>query len=116
MFLRNLNDLSARLAVQLINSSATAASRLSRGVPDIVGTYTQATGGTLEIEIVDLNQGSEYDLLTVAVAASLAGNLEVTLPGDGFAPAPGDSFQILTAGSVERESRRDSFYRSHRSP
>jgi|GEM_PF-1508011 len=82
------------------NAGGTTAPGLSAGVLDIVGNYTQAAGGTLEIEIGGVNQGSEYDLLTVSGAADLAGSLEVILPDSGFVPAPGDSFQILTAGSV----------------
>ncbi len=84
----------------VVNAGGTTAPGLSAGVLDIVGTYAQAAGGALEIEIAGLNQGSEYDLLTVSGTANLAGNLEVILPSNGFAPAPGDSFQILTAGTV----------------
>jgi hypothetical protein len=73
---------------------------LSVGVLDVVGNYTQVTGSTLEIEIDGLGQGMEYDLLTVSGTASVAGGLDVVLSTDGFAPAPGDRFQILTAGTV----------------
>ncbi len=85
------------------NAGGTTAPGLSVGILDIDGDYTQATGGTLEIEIAGLTQASEYDLLTVSGVATLAGNLEVIISTNGFTPAPGDSFQILTAGSVGGE-------------
>ncbi len=85
----------------VVNSAGTVTPGLSAGQINIVGTYAQPAGGTLEIEIAGLLQGSEYDLLTVSGAASLAGNLDVVISTNGgFAPAPGDSFQILAAGSV----------------
>ena len=85
------------------NAGGSVAPGFSAGVIDIDGNYTQATGGTLEIDIAGLSQGTGYDLLTVSETASLGGHLEVILPGGGFAPVPGDSFQILTAGSVVGE-------------
>ncbi|UCC30706.1 MAG: hypothetical protein JSU86_00210 [Phycisphaerales bacterium] len=87
----------------VLNSSGTTAPGLSTGVLDIDGAYIQGINSALEIDIAGLNQGSEYDLLTVSGTANLAGNLEVNLPTNGFAPVPGDSFQILTAGSVVDE-------------
>ncbi len=84
----------------VVNAGGTAAPGFSAGVIDIDGNYTQTTGGTLAIEICGLTQGSEYDLLTVTDTASLAGNLEVIFPTDGFTPAAGNSFQILASGSV----------------
>ncbi|UCE61086.1 MAG: hypothetical protein JSU63_04915 [Phycisphaerales bacterium] len=87
----------------IIYSEGTAAPGLSKGVLDVVGNYTQVAGGVLEIEIDGLNQGTEYDLVTVSGTASLAGSLEVVLPSSGFAPIPGDSFEVLSAGSVTGE-------------
>ncbi|UCG16914.1 MAG: S-layer family protein [Phycisphaerales bacterium] len=84
----------------VLNVGGTTAPGLSVGVIDIDGSYTQTTGGTLEIEIAGLTQTSEYDLLSVSGVASVAGGLDVIISTNGFAPAPGDSFQILTAGSV----------------
>ncbi|MFH1747890.1 MAG: S-layer family protein [Planctomycetota bacterium] len=80
-------------------NGGTMAPGISAGVIDVVGAYTQTAAGTLESEIAGLSQGSEYDLLAVSGTASLAGNLEVIISA-GFEPMPGDSFQILTAGSV----------------
>jgi hypothetical protein len=87
----------------VLNTGGSAAPGLSAGVLDIDGNYTQTTGGTLEIDIAGLDQGSDYDLLTVSGVATLAGNLEVIISANRFAPVPGDSFQIITAGTVTGE-------------
>jgi hypothetical protein len=86
-----------------INNGGTAAPGLSAGIINIVGTYTQSVGGALEVEINGLGQGTDYDLLTVSSTASLAGSLDVFFPASGFTPLPGDSYEILTAGSVSGE-------------
>jgi T5SS/PEP-CTERM-associated repeat protein len=54
-----------------------------------------ATAG-LDIELGGTTKGSQYDSLTIAGAASLSGDLNVSLLG-GFAPTSGQSFEILTA-------------------
>jgi hypothetical protein len=59
--------------------------------------YTQHLAGTLDIEIGGTTAGSGYDQLTVSGDATLAGTLNVTL--DGFAPALGDTFKIVTCAS-----------------
>jgi T5SS/PEP-CTERM-associated repeat protein len=50
----------------------------------------------LEIELGGLTAGTQYDRVTVAESAVLGGSLEVSLI-NGFTPALGSSFQILTA-------------------
>jgi hypothetical protein len=64
----------------------------------INGTYSQGAGGTLAIDIGGLVVQSQYDQLTVAQAATIAGTLNVALI-NGFVPANGDTFQILVANA-----------------
>jgi T5SS/PEP-CTERM-associated repeat protein len=54
-----------------------------------------ATAG-LDIELGGTAKGSQYDSLTIAGAASLSGDLNVSLL-NGFAPISGQSFNILSA-------------------
>ena len=70
----------------------------SPGTTTITGNYT-INAGTLEIEIGGLIQGTEYDFLDVAGNVDLGGTLDVSLI-DGFVPAPGDAFEIITAASI----------------
>ena len=62
----------------------------------IMGDYTQSTDGVLQIEIAG---PSNADALSVTGAAMVGGTLEIVLL-DGYQPETGDSFDILTAGSV----------------
>lgn len=59
-----------------------------------------AFGGaaTLHVELGGTTAGTQYDLLTVAGTASLAGALDVVLI-NGFAPQAGQQFDVLTYGS-----------------
>jgi fibronectin-binding autotransporter adhesin len=64
-----------------------------------------------QIELGGTTPGSEYDVLDVSGAASLAGTLEVSLLG-GYEPAIGDTFDIITAaggidGTFDIESLPD---------
>lgn len=60
--------------------------------------YQQSALGTLEIEIAG-NGLNDIDRLTATGIAQLNGELELSLLG-GFAPVLGDTFTILTAGSI----------------
>jgi autotransporter-associated beta strand protein len=87
-----------------IRGPVVAAGRIRPG--DGVGTlfleqsYTQATGGGLVIEAGGAaSAGADYDVLIALGAASLAGNLTVTLT-NGYAPASGDTLTVLQAASV----------------
>jgi hypothetical protein len=68
------------------------------GIATINGDYRLASAGTLEIELLGLVPGSEYDQLFVNGLVDLnadlgiGGNLDVVL---GFAPSLGDTFTIL---------------------
>ncbi|MBN2561626.1 MAG: hypothetical protein JXQ75_11920 [Phycisphaerae bacterium] len=53
----------------------------------------------MKIEVGGLIQGTDFDYLDVSGSASLAGTLEVELIG-AFVPEPNDTFEILTAASV----------------
>jgi hypothetical protein len=57
--------------------------------------YQQTSAGTLALEIAGGSPGSQYDQLVVGGAASLAGRLQINLI-NGFAPKPGERFQVLT--------------------
>jgi len=67
------------------------------GTFTIGGAYMQAAGGILEIELGG-TAGGAYDQLAVSGAATLDGTLRFSHIG-GFTPAPGDIFDVLTAGS-----------------
>jgi T5SS/PEP-CTERM-associated repeat protein len=64
-------------------------------VTNISGNFNQAGPGKLKIDISG-NSSSQYDNLAVSGTATLAGSLSVKLKND-FSPAPGDSFDVLTA-------------------
>jgi hypothetical protein len=65
----------------------------------ITKTYTQNTGGALDISIGGTTAGSQYDQVKVTGAASLNGTLNVSLV-NGFTPAVGSQFIIVNAGSL----------------
>jgi hypothetical protein len=69
------------------------------GLLKITGTYTQLSTGTLNVAIGGLTSGTLYSKLSVSGAASLSGTLTVNLI-NGFVPAVGKSFTILTAKSI----------------
>jgi hypothetical protein len=79
------------------------------GVFHIEGTYIQHPAGTLLIELGGVNF-SQFDTLAItsstvagttgAADAALDGSLQVKLV-NGFVPQVGDSFTILTAGSID---------------
>ncbi len=70
---------------------------LSVGMLTVDGDYTQDSSGTLLIELGGTAPGSEHDVLEVTGAASLDGELNVVL--DGYTPAAGDSFAVMTYAS-----------------
>jgi PEP-CTERM motif len=64
-----------------------------------VAALTQPVGGTLEIELGGLFPGTQFDQWLVTGVADLDGTLNVSLIG-GFVPALGQTFNIITAGSI----------------
>jgi len=69
------------------------------GLLKITGTYTQLSTGTLNVAIGGLTSGTQYSKLTISGAASLSGKLTVNMI-NGFVPAVGKTFTILSAKSI----------------
>jgi hypothetical protein len=85
-----------------VNSSGVitpADSAAKTGILTITGAYTQNPAGTLDINIAGTSAGTQFDQLAVTGIASLGGTLNIGLL-NGFVPAVGSTFQILTASSV----------------
>ena len=86
----------------LVNAAGEVAPGNSPGILSVDGNYTQAAGGTLEIELAANGgvAGTDHDRLAVTLAASLDGTLDLQLDG-GYMPTIGDSFAgIVTAGAL----------------
>jgi hypothetical protein len=60
--------------------------------------YTQQSAGVLNIEIGGTAAGVQYDQVTVADLATLAGTLNLSLI-NGYEPNLGDTFTIMTFNS-----------------
>ena len=71
------------------------------GTLAVQNTYTQGSGGTLSIQIAGPTD-SDHGRLAITGAATLGGTLSVTAL-NGYTPARGDSFEILTASSITGE-------------
>lgn len=78
------------------NTGGTVAPGASPGILTIEGDYTQGAAGTLQAEIAGVTAGSGYDRLVVAGTATLDGTLAI-VNDPSFAPAAGNTFDILTA-------------------
>lgn len=64
----------------------------------IDGSYTQASGGGIEIDVTGAPGALQFDALTITQTATLAGTLAVSVENpDG--PALGDVYEILSAAS-----------------
>ncbi len=88
------------VAAPVVNSGGTVSPGLSPGTLTINGPFNQSQGGgTLEIELAGPAQALR-DLLVVNGPATLGGTLRVSLL-DGYSPALGDTFTILTAASIQ---------------
>jgi hypothetical protein len=85
--------------VQSSGSVTPGNSTTETGILSTNGTYTQNAKGSLNVSIGGLTLGSQYDQLAVTNGASLNGTLNIKLI-DGFVPAVGDTFTILTASAV----------------
>ena len=72
---------------------------LSPATLSLSGTYRQSSTGSLEIELGGLTVGSEHDRLAVSGTVNIGGLLSLSLI-DGFSPALGDSFRIMTYNSA----------------
>jgi VCBS repeat-containing protein len=67
----------------------------SAGTLNVSGNYTQAAGGTNEVDVTGTTPGTQFDQLVVASLVSLDGKLKVDT--SGFTPAPTDKFRIIDA-------------------
>jgi hypothetical protein len=84
-----------------VSSSGTvipAASLTTTGKLAITGTYAQSAAGALDANIAGTSSG-QFNVLNVTGATALAGTLNIKLLNN-FVPAPGDTFEILTARKV----------------
>jgi hypothetical protein len=69
------------------------------GLLVVTGDFTQTAAGVLYVQIGGRTAGVDYDQLAVAGRATLNGTLAVALVND-FVPMPGDTFTVLTFGSL----------------
>jgi hypothetical protein len=81
-----------------VTNGGQVAPGLSPAILNETGNYAQTSAGSLAIEIGGLTPGTQHDRLAVTGTATLAGTLTATLI-NGFAPASGDSFTVLTYAS-----------------
>ncbi|WP_423274862.1 beta strand repeat-containing protein, partial [Arcobacter sp. YIC-464] len=75
----------------------------SPGIQNITGDYTQASDGTLQIELSGTDNSDtnnpEYDQLNASGNVELDGTLEITMWND-FAANVGDEFTIITGSNI----------------
>ena len=77
----------------LTNTSATVAPGNSPGTLTVEGDFSQASGGTLAIELAGTASG-EFDVLEVLGSATLGGSLDIA---ELYTPGGADAWTILTA-------------------
>ena len=75
------------------NTSGSVRPGNSPGHLTVAGNFLQSTGGTLQIEV---DGTAAFDQLEVTGVATFAGTLAIV---NGFTPAAGDTFQIVTSAS-----------------
>jgi hypothetical protein len=68
------------------------------GTLSITGNYTQTSLGILRMEIAGLIAGTQFDRFIISGSATLAGTLDLLFI-NGFDPAIGSTFQIMTFAS-----------------
>ena len=66
------------------------------GTISISGNYTQSAGGSYNVDINGTTAGTQYDVLNVGGAATLAGPLNANVT---YSEMGGDAFQVLNYGS-----------------
>jgi len=79
-------------------ASVTAGDTATKAGTLSVSTYTQQSGGSLNIQLGGTTVGTQYSQLAVANGASLNGTLNVKLI-NGFVPVIGNVFTILTTSA-----------------
>ena len=80
------------------SNSGTIAPGGSPGVLAVTGDLTQGASATFDVELGGTTVGSGFDQLAVTGSVGVAGTLNIVLI-DGFTPAEGNTFTILSAGS-----------------
>jgi fibronectin-binding autotransporter adhesin len=73
-----------------LDATTTTAGKLT------LGSYTQGSGGTLDINLDGTTAGTNYYALNISGAATLGGTLELTT---GFTPTVGETWDILNYAS-----------------
>ncbi|HEY1174452.1 MAG TPA: LEPR-XLL domain-containing protein, partial [Verrucomicrobiae bacterium] len=84
-----------------VENNGTVSPGHSPGFLDVAA-FNQGAGGTLQIEIGGKMPGTGYDQVRVSGLAQLDGKLDIDLI-NGFTPQVGDTFDIMTYGSVSGE-------------
>jgi hypothetical protein len=84
------------MAARLINNNGVITVAGASGSLNIVGGFTQAAEGRLRIDIGGPTPIMQFEQINLTGAATLGGNLDITLTG-GFAPAYGSTFEMINA-------------------
>lgn len=82
-----------------ISNNATVGIGPLPGVLAISGNYSEGTNAHLVVKLGGTSAGTDYDQLSVGGSATLAGTLDI-LYWNGFTPAAGDVFLVLSGGAV----------------
>lgn len=82
----------------LVTNRAVIRPGLPLGILTLNSRFVQAPTGVLEVEIGGPVAGSGHDQLAITSVATLGGTLRLALR-DGFAPAIGQEFVVMTCGS-----------------
>ena len=80
----------------LVSTGGHLAPGVAAGKLSVAGDVTWQTGSFFDVDFAGLTPVSQFDQLTIDGAATLSGTIKVSLL-EGFAPAVGDSFPILSA-------------------
>lgn len=82
-----------------LTNAGTVSPGNSPGTITVDGNYTQESTGSLAIELGGTTPDTEHDQVVVTGAVILGGTLDVSLINE-FSPQLGDSFTIMTYGSI----------------
>ncbi|HUB24953.1 MAG TPA: PEP-CTERM sorting domain-containing protein [Tepidisphaeraceae bacterium] len=100
MMIANVTAIADSVYVDGRLSLTDLAGAASAGNLDVgMGGYEQNSSGELDIALAGLEAANQYSVLDVAGQAMLDGTLTIALV-NGFAPSNGDSFEVISAGSI----------------
>jgi hypothetical protein len=85
-----------------VTNSGTVRPSSSNGVLTVSGRYEQTLGGVTEFELAGILPGTNQSRLNITGAATLRGIVGVRW-SDGFVPAPGTNFPVMTFASRRGE-------------